>query len=185
MPASPESSTTWPSPVFARSQRRRSSSDSSSRPTRAVRLPVCSASRPQRREGPRRTNALEILNPEIFEIEQTGEKFSGAVGDDDGVGLGQRLQARRKVRRVADDRIAPLGSTVPDEVAHDHEPRRDPDPHLQWRTGRAIKLRYRLDEGKPGPHGALSIMLMGPRVAKIGEHSIAHVPSDETTVALD
>jgi hypothetical protein len=142
--------------------------------------------RPQRREGPLRTNAPEIiLNPEIFEIEQIGEKFSGAAGDDNGVGLGQRLQAHRKVRRVADDRIVLLGRTVPDEVADDHEPSRDPDTHLQRRTDRAIKLRYRLDEGKPGPHGALSIMLVGPRIAKIGEHSIAHVPSDETAVALD
>ena len=45
MPASPERSTTWPSPFFALAQRRSSSSDFSSRPTRAVRPLACSASK--------------------------------------------------------------------------------------------------------------------------------------------
>jgi hypothetical protein len=45
IPASPESSTTWPSPLFALDQRRRSNSSSSSRPTSAVRPAVCSASK--------------------------------------------------------------------------------------------------------------------------------------------
>ena len=45
MPASPESKTTWPSPVFALDQRRSSNSDSSSRPTRAVRPVACIASK--------------------------------------------------------------------------------------------------------------------------------------------
>jgi hypothetical protein len=39
IPASPDSSTTWPSPVLALAQRRNSSSSSSSRPTSAVRPP--------------------------------------------------------------------------------------------------------------------------------------------------
>ena len=45
MPASPESSTTWPSPLFAFDQRRSSKSNSSSRPTSAVRPLACSASK--------------------------------------------------------------------------------------------------------------------------------------------
>ena len=45
MPASPDSSTAWPSPSFAFDQRRRSNSYSSSRPTRVV-IPLgCSASK--------------------------------------------------------------------------------------------------------------------------------------------
>jgi hypothetical protein len=45
IPASPESNTTWPSPVFALDQRRSSNSSSSSRPTRAVRPLACNASK--------------------------------------------------------------------------------------------------------------------------------------------
>ena len=45
IPASPDSSTTWPSPVLALAQRRKSSSSSSSRPTSAVRPPACIASK--------------------------------------------------------------------------------------------------------------------------------------------
>ena len=45
MPASPDSRTTWPSPLFAFAQRRISNSVSSSRPTSAVRPLPCSASK--------------------------------------------------------------------------------------------------------------------------------------------
>ena len=58
IPASPDSSTTWPSPVLALAQRRRSSSSSSSRPTSAVRPPgvhrleaALDRTCPQRRES--------------------------------------------------------------------------------------------------------------------------------------
>ena len=75
MPASPERSTTWPSPVFAFDQRRSSSSSSSSRPTSSVRSArvqrleaALNRSRPQRRPGShRRCDALEVLGPEVLQ----------------------------------------------------------------------------------------------------------------------
>ena len=99
MPASPESSTTWPSPVFAFDQRRSSSSSSSSRPTSSVRPLACSASkrlsteaRSQRRPGSHRPgDALEVLGPEVLQLEQIAEELSRALGDDDRVRLGNRL----------------------------------------------------------------------------------------------
>ena len=51
--------------------------------------------------------------------------------------------------------------------------------------GAGGELRHSLDEGKPGPDGALGIMFVRLRIAKISEHSIAHVFGDETSIALD
>ena len=71
MPASPDSNTTWPSPVFAFDHRRSSSSSSSSRPTSSVRPLVCMASnRLSTEEGRSATDArcgaqacLKIIAP--------------------------------------------------------------------------------------------------------------------------
>ena len=98
MPGSPETSTIWPSPAFACSQRRISSAISSSRPTSGV-VAVRSASNrlstalgrsaAQARTGS--ANALEFLGPKILKLEQIAEKLSRALGDDDRVRLGDRL----------------------------------------------------------------------------------------------
>ena len=70
--------------------------------------------RPQRRPGPHRPgDALEVLGPEVLQLEEIAEQPSRAVGDDDRVRLGQRLQARREVRRLADDCRAPAPRPTP------------------------------------------------------------------------
>ena len=88
-----------------------SNSSSSSRPTRSVRPLACSASkRPsaelarsaaQARTGP--AMPLRSLCPEVLKLEEIAEELSRALGDDDRVRLGDALQARRQVRRLADD----------------------------------------------------------------------------------
>ena len=62
--ASPESNTTWPSPVFAFDHRRISNSTSSSRPTRTVRSSVCSASKRPSAELPH-SAAQARIGPEM------------------------------------------------------------------------------------------------------------------------
>ena len=94
------------------------------------------------------------------------------------------LQARREVRRLADD-AALLRLPRSDEVADDDQPGRDPDPHLQRRAGRGDELRRGLDDGEPGLHGALGVVFVGLGIAEIGEHAVAHVFGDEAAVALD
>src|SRR5262249_38961175 len=107
IPASPESSTTWPSPSVALNQRRLSNSNSSSRPTRAVKSVACSASKRLATElacstaHHRPGNTLEAPHPKVSELEETTEKSSRAFGDDDRVRFGDALKARRKVWRLA------------------------------------------------------------------------------------
>ena len=141
--------------------------------------------RPQRRPGPRRPgDALEVLRPEVLKLEQIAEQLARALGDDDHVRLGDRLQARREVRGLADD-AALLRLPRSDQVADDDQPGRDPDPHVQRRAGRGDEFRRRLDNGEPGLHGALGVVFVRLRIAEIGEHAVAHVFGDEAAVALD
>ena len=73
IPASPESSTTCPSLVFALDQRRSSNSSSSSRPTRAVKPIPCSASKRLSNElarsaGGQHLSSMPERDAKFFEI---------------------------------------------------------------------------------------------------------------------
>jgi hypothetical protein len=48
----------------------------------------------RRKRVRRRRKALELVSPEILELEKAPQQLSGAFGDDDAAGLGQRLQPR-------------------------------------------------------------------------------------------
>jgi hypothetical protein len=43
------------------------------------------------------------LSAQVLHFEQIADEFSRALGDDDHVRLGDALQARRQVRRLADN----------------------------------------------------------------------------------
>ena len=190
MPASPESSTTWPSPVFALDQRRSSNSSSSSRPTSAVRPARVQCleaafrrTRPQRRPGPHRPgDALEVLCPEVLKLEQIAEKSSRAFGDDHHVRLGDPLQARREVRRLADD-AALLRLARSDQVADHDQPGGNADARLQ-RERAILSCGHRRDQLQPRPHGPLGVILVGLRIAEIDQHAVAHVLRDEPAEAV-
>ena len=74
-------------------------------------------SRSQCRPGSHRPGyALEVLCAEVFQLEEIAEQLSCALGDDDRVRLGDPLQTRCKVRRLADN-AALLRLTRSDQVA--------------------------------------------------------------------
>ena len=129
-------------------------------------------------------DALEVFQPEIPEFEEIAEEPSRPVGNDDPIRLRYPLQARRKVRRLADD-AALLRLARADKIADHNQTRRDPDADMQGRTGRGDKFRHRFDDSKPGSNGALGVVLVRLGIAKIGEHAVAHILRDEPAVALD
>jgi len=129
-------------------------------------------------------DALEVLQPEIPEFEELAEQSSRPVGDDDPIRLRYPLQARREIRRLADDAALPRLARA-DEIADHNQTGRDPDAHMQRRTGRGDEFRRRLDDGKPGSNGALGVVLVRLGIAKVGEHAVAHVLRDKPAVALD
>ena len=82
----------------------------------------------QARTGP--AMPLRSFGPEVLKLEQIAEKPSRAFGDDHHVRLGDPLQARREVRRLADD-AALLRLPRSDQVADDNQSGGNADTGLQ------------------------------------------------------
>ncbi len=132
----------------------------------------------------RRGQALDLDRAEILIVEVTPGEPPRARPDHHRARLGQRLQPRREVRRLAND-PAFLRFARADEIAHDDEARGDADPHLQWRRRDGVEPGHLLDQLQPRAHGAFGIVLAGPRIAEIGEHPVAHVLGDKPAAAAD
>ena len=132
----------------------------------------------------RRGEPLHRLRAEVDELEQVADLAARRLGDQDGVGPGERLQARRKVGRLADHRLF-LGRTRADPVAHDDESGGDADAHLQRLARRRLQAADGGDDLQAGPHGALGFVLVGARIAEIGEQPVAHELGDEAVMARD
>ncbi|MGB9399202.1 MAG: hypothetical protein WCB69_08430, partial [Pseudolabrys sp.] len=63
---------------------------------------ACRGTRAQHCPGPRRPgDALDVPGPEVLKFKEIAEKAARAVADDNHVRLGDRLQARREVRCLA------------------------------------------------------------------------------------
>ena len=135
MPGSPDSSTTWPSPSLACCQRSSSSAISCSRPTSGVRPAAVqrleAASRPALARDPpgreRLGEALEPLRAEVGELEQAADQPARRLADHHAARLGQRLQPRREVRRLADHRLLARRAFA-DQLADHDQAGRDADP---------------------------------------------------------
>ena len=97
--------------------------------------------------------------------------------------LRDRLESGRQVRRVADHGLL-LSGPGAEQIANDHRPSRDPHPHTQ-RTGRGDELRGCIHESQTRPHRMLSVILMRPGIAEIGEDAVAHVFADEAAMTGD
>ena len=82
----------------------------------------------------RHRDTLEVLRSQVLKLEQVAHELSRALRNDDAVRLRNALQARGKVRRLADDGLL-LRSTGADQVADDHQPRCDAYARLEGRVG--------------------------------------------------
>ena len=74
-------------------------------------------------------DALEVLRSKVLKLEQIAHELPSALRNDDAVRLRNALQARRKVRRLANDGLL-LRSARADQVADDHQARCDADTRL-------------------------------------------------------
>jgi hypothetical protein len=81
--------------------------------------------------GSHRTgDPFEVYRAEVLELEQVAHEPPCALSDDNAVRLSNALQARRKVRRLANDCLL-LRSAGADQVADDHQTRCDADARLK------------------------------------------------------
>jgi hypothetical protein len=139
---------------------------------------ACYRARPQRRPGPRRlADSLEIIpGAEVLELEQIAKESARTVADDDSVRLGDPLQARREVRRLAND-TAFLRVSRANEVADNDQPGRNSNTGLQGNVRR--KRGHRCDQLEACLYGSLCVVLMGAGITKIREDTITHISRHE------
>jgi hypothetical protein len=127
--------------------------------------------------GHRGSDALQLHSTEVVIFEQVADEPASARGDDDGVGLGQGLQTRGEIGRIA-------GNIVLDDLAADNnQPGGDPDPRVKLFG--LIQLRHPIDQHQPASRGALGIVLVRPRISKINQNSVSHIAGDKSVKALD
>jgi hypothetical protein len=143
--------------------------DQRQRRTRLVRRePVLDHPLADYREGThRRVDALERPRSEILEVEHAADQAPGGVGDDHAAGLGQDLQPRGQVRRIADDDLL-AGGTLPDEAADHDQAGRDPDARRERLPGRRQEPANSTGDRQTRPHGALGVVLVRAGPAEAG-----------------
>ena len=88
---------------------------------------------------------LRSLAPRSSKLEQIAEQPARALGDDDHVRLGDRLQPRREIGRIADD-AALLRLSRAGQIADDDQPGRDAHAAPVEASRPRSQARHRLDE---------------------------------------
>jgi hypothetical protein len=128
-------------------------------------------------------DALEVHHAEVAAIEQVAHQPARAVGDHDGVGLGDTLQPRRQVQGLADGvAFAHLGESQ--EIAHDDEAAGDADPRLHREAGVHLDGANSRNQLQAGADGLLGVVLARFGVAEVDQRAVAGVPGDEAAERL-
>src|SRR5262249_6574593 len=138
---------------------------------------ACHGTRLQHRPRPHGPgNTLEAPHPKVIELEETAEKSSRALGDDDHIRFGDALQARRKVRRLAyhDALLRPTGSKG---AARHDQSGCDANPNLLESV--RVEPSHCGNQLKPSPYRSLGVVLMRLRIAKVHEDAIPNISGDE------
>jgi hypothetical protein len=133
---------------------------------------------------------------ECVQPEPIAEQPARRRRHDDGPGIGESLQARCQVRRLADD-PAFLRLAFADQVADHDEAGGDADANPEPVPGRPPAQGGRSGDGgrvepsdrgdgiEAGAHGPLGIIFVGARKAEINQHAVAHVFGDEAVEAAN
>ena len=180
MPGSPEISTTRPSPLFACSQRRSSSSTSSSRPTSGVspernaskRLttPLSPNTRQARCGSANPASRCAVRDPRARTTRQSAVVCSLQMTTVFGAASACSRAARFGVSPTT---VCCLRRALADQIADDHQPGGDPDPHPQrGRSTLAIGRPHRSPQVQPRTARSAS-SLMRSRLAEVDQHAIA------------
>src|SRR6516162_429766 len=134
--------------------------------------------RPQRHPGAQWLgDALKVSGTEVLELEEIAEKPARRFGNDHRIWLGNPLQPRCKVWRLADD-AAFMRLARSDQIADNDQPSSDANPGLQ--RNRRLERNHRRDQLQSSTHCPLGVVLMGLGVAKVDKCAIAQILRHET-----
>jgi hypothetical protein len=122
------------------------------------------------------------LRPGILQREECTDLSLCALGDQDRIRRGERLQSCRQARRRAYD-VGSSSVSLTDHITDDDEPAGDADAGLQ--AARRFNSADHVDEAKTGSYRSFGIIFVCRRIAEIGEKSIARKICDETVVSFD
>ena len=106
-------------------------------------------------------------------LEQAADQPVRVRRDDDGAGLGERLQAGGEVRGLPDRRVLLRGAAA-DEVADHHPSRRNADARAERRALGRAQPADGVDDLEPRPDRPLGIVLVRPGKTEVGKHAVAH-----------
>jgi hypothetical protein len=140
---------------------------------------------PVQRERP--VHTFEEMRSEVVSDEVPLGEAPGRVADDDGIGVGEPLDARGDVRRLPERQLltVPRGA----DLAHDDEPRVDadsdgePDAALSIEPG--VQGMHGANEVESGPDRPARVVLVGVGIPEVHEDPIAEVLGDVSLEALD
>ena len=145
--------------------------------------------RPQHPVGADRPgHPLQRLLAQRLGLEVALDQRLRGVADDDRVGLGDRLQARRDVGHLTDD-LVHRGRLSGTHLARHHHACVQADPDPQDDVARFAKGGVELDElvedAEGRVHGPLGVVLVRPRVSEVGDDAVADVTGHEPAHPLD
>ena len=128
-------------------------------------------------------NPASLCGPRSSRIEQRTDLAPRALVNDHGVGGRERLQAGRKVRRLADRGLLPRIALADGGANHDKAGRNANSDAQVFAMQR--RLSDRRDHGERGPHRNLGVRLVRFRPTEINQHAIADVARNEPAEAGD
>ena len=108
----------------------------------------------------------------------------GALADEDGVGFGQGLEPCRQIRRLSDDGMFARDS-APNDIANYDQARGNADAGFERLPVRTLYLAEAVDNRECGINRTFRCILLGLRITKIGEHTVAHELGDESVEPSD
>src|SRR6202453_1226676 len=187
MPASPKISTVWPWPAQARRWWAMSSPLSVSRPTSPMsRAGWAASKRLSLSETPSAAQAstgsarpLTTCFPGLRRRNRSPRRRRVAAPR-----VGQALQPRGEVGRVADHRLL-LSGALSHEIANHDEAGRDADPHGEFLTRAGLQTRHSFGDFESYVHRARRVVLVRARKAEIGENAVAEKSGDEAVITRD
>jgi hypothetical protein len=115
-----------------------------------------------REDGSRLGDSLECPGPQIAQHEEITSKVPRGLLNDDRVRLGNALQPRREIGRLAHHGV-PLPGSFADEITYDDHAGGDAGPRPQVFLGRRGQPRGRGRDGQAGAHRTLGVVFMRTR----------------------
>src|ERR1700752_2072189 len=145
--------------------------------------PALDSALPQRQPGAHGFGeTFKLSVAEVPQLKEIAKKPARCFGNDNRIWLGNPLQPRGKVWRLADD-TAFASFARSSLIADNDQPGGDTNTSLQ-QSRRFYRAKSR-DDRQSRAHCPLGVILVGFRIAEVYEHAVAQILRDETAKTAD